>query len=252
MFAPSLATDKVVQVKSNEKTQELLKATYFEISSSTLDLTQELEKSIHFEISSPTLEKTQELANSTHSEVSSFTSDKTQVPKKSTHLDIISPASNMSECAETSVSTQGLKFSTQNLSPLPLATPKNEFKRTRKRGETGHLNSTPNIQELKDKVIENDNKKKEKKTSIVKKEKTVRKSKRKMSLEKKGCSDASNTSTNKNNFVSDAACLFCEELYSQSYSKEPWICCQKCNSWCHFLCAGADKKRKKFTCELCL
>ena len=164
MFAPSLTTEKVEQFKSNEKTQKLLKATYFEISSSTLDLTQKLEKSIHFEISSPTLEKTQELEksihfeissptlekkqeleNSTHSEVSSFTSDKTQEPKKSTHLDINSPASNMSGCAETSVSTQGLKFSIQNLSPLPLATPKNEFKRTRKRGKTGHLNSTPNI-----------------------------------------------------------------------------------------------------------
>ena len=57
MFAPSLTTEKVVQVKSNEKTQKLLKATYFEISSSALDLTQKLEKSIHFEISSPTLEK---------------------------------------------------------------------------------------------------------------------------------------------------------------------------------------------------
>ena len=112
------------------------------------------------------------------------------------------------------------------MSPLLLATPKNEFKRTRKRGKTGHLNSTPNIQEFKD----NDNKKKEKKTSIVKKEKTVRKSKRKMLLEKKSCSDASYTSTNKNDFVSDTACLFCEELYSQSYSKEPWNCCQKCNS----------------------
>ena len=71
------------------------------------------------------------------------------------------------------------------MSLLPLATPKNEFKITRKRGKTGHLNSTPNIQELKDKVIENDNKKKEKKTSIVKKEKIVRQSKRKMLLEKK-------------------------------------------------------------------
>ena len=35
---PSLTTEKVEQVKSNQKTQELLKATYFEISSSTLDL----------------------------------------------------------------------------------------------------------------------------------------------------------------------------------------------------------------------
>ena len=90
----------------------------------------------------------------------------------------------MSGCAETSVSTQGLKFSIQNSSPLPLATPKNEFKRTRKRGKTRHLNSTPIIQELKDKTIENDNKKKEKKTSIVKKEKTV-KVKEKCYLKKK-------------------------------------------------------------------
>ena len=51
----------------------------------------------------------------------------------------------MSGCAETFVSTQGLKFSKQNLSPLPLATPKNEFKRTRKHGKSGNLNSTPNI-----------------------------------------------------------------------------------------------------------
>ena len=98
----------------------------------------------------------------------------------------------MSGCAETSVSTQGLKFRIKIFSPLSLATPIKFFA---------------------------------KQTSCIR---------------------------YKNDFVSDTACLFCEELYSQSYSNEPWICCQKCNSWCHCLCAGVDKKGKKFICELCL
>ncbi|XP_065642153.1 leucine-rich repeat serine/threonine-protein kinase 2 [Hydra vulgaris] len=87
MFALSLTTEQVEIFKNNEKTQELHKASHFEISSSTLNLRQEFEKSTNFEISSPTLDLTQELEKSTHFEISSYTLGKTQELESSEHTE---------------------------------------------------------------------------------------------------------------------------------------------------------------------
>ncbi|KAL4720341.1 hypothetical protein ACJJTC_010033 [Scirpophaga incertulas] len=49
----------------------------------------------------------------------------------------------------------------------------------------------------------------------------------------------------------DPACIYCNELFSQSRPKEHWVKCQLCSNWCHTLCAGIPARKKQFICELC-
>lgn len=51
---------------------------------------------------------------------------------------------------------------------------------------------------------------------------------------------------------SGAACIYCNELFSQSKPKELWVRCQLCSKWCHTLCASVLRKTKQYICELCL
>lgn len=41
----------------------------------------------------------------------------------------------------------------------------------------------------------------------------------------------------------DAACIFCEQLYSEDNTGQVWVQCLSCEQWAHSECAGADKKR---------
>ncbi|KAI4455717.1 hypothetical protein MML48_9g00017989 [Holotrichia oblita] len=50
----------------------------------------------------------------------------------------------------------------------------------------------------------------------------------------------------------DAACIYCNSLFSASRSREKWIRCQQCLKWCHSTCAGVNYNIKMFTCELCI
>lgn len=58
--------------------------------------------------------------------------------------------------------------------------------------------------------------------------------------------------TMNNDDDSDAACIYCNELFTRGRAGELWISCQLCSQWCHVECAGVEKKTKMFTCELCL
>lgn len=49
---------------------------------------------------------------------------------------------------------------------------------------------------------------------------------------------------------SDAECLMCGELYSESRSGEQWIECQQCNNWCHEACTSGETSRG-FVCDFC-
>ena len=49
----------------------------------------------------------------------------------------------------------------------------------------------------------------------------------------------------------DAACIYCNLLYSLSRAGEDWICCQNCREWCHSMCADVSRGIKSFICELC-
>ncbi|CAH1100674.1 unnamed protein product [Psylliodes chrysocephalus] len=59
-----------------------------------------------------------------------------------------------SEAASSSTFIRKVKFTIQEVSPLPVAAPKHEANRGRKRGKCGLLNSTPDIEELKNQADE--------------------------------------------------------------------------------------------------
>lgn len=141
------------------------------------------------------------------------------------------------------LSPKKLKYSIEELSPLPQAVPGSSKKRNRKPSKKGHINSTPDIDELKREADDKTRKEREK---------LSRKTKRKIVVEKE-MNDGSNDGEIQDfeDDEDDVGCLYCNDLYSRSKSKEAWISCQKCRSWCHCECAGVDKRVKKFVCELC-
>lgn len=49
----------------------------------------------------------------------------------------------------------------------------------------------------------------------------------------------------------DCPCLYCNDLFSRSKSKEAWLQCQLCQKWAHADCAGVPRKAKIFICEIC-
>lgn len=49
----------------------------------------------------------------------------------------------------------------------------------------------------------------------------------------------------------DSPCIYCNELYSWSVSKELWFQCHICKKWAHAECAGVDRTAKMFICEIC-
>ncbi|GBM30522.1 hypothetical protein AVEN_228039-1, partial [Araneus ventricosus] len=38
---------------------------------------------------------------------------------------------------------------------------------------------------------------------------------------------------------SDDACIFCNDLYSNSKNREGWIQCNRCRGWSHEACSNA-------------
>lgn len=51
---------------------------------------------------------------------------------------------------------------------------------------------------------------------------------------------------------SDVPCIYCNDLFSRSKSREKWIRCQKCKEWDHADYAGVSRKTNCFICEACL
>lgn len=49
----------------------------------------------------------------------------------------------------------------------------------------------------------------------------------------------------------DVPCVYCNELYSRSASKERWIRCEVCLNWADNLCAGIKPTTKRFICDVC-
>ena len=61
-------------------------------------------------------------------------------------------------------------------------------------------------------------------------------------MPKRKCQDEDN---------SDAECVMCGELYSESRSGEIWIECEQCKNWCHEACTSGETSRG-FVCDFCL
>ncbi|KAB0803136.1 hypothetical protein PPYR_00106 [Photinus pyralis] len=136
------------------------------------------------------------------------------------------------------------KESLLQISPMPIApAPQDGLRKKRKRGTTGVLNTSPAITAAQ--LAEAEKKEKERRKTLRKKHETVR------SLFDNS-EDEEEVEIFESDHESDAACLYCNELFSISKKGEHWIRCQKCNSWCHTECAGVDRKIKVFKCELCI
>ncbi|KAK9708815.1 hypothetical protein QE152_g27009 [Popillia japonica] len=111
-------------------------------------------------------------------------------------------------------------------------------RKSRKRQGTSVLNSTPNLEEAKEK----------RKPKLEVPEKRKRAVKRKVLEESESETDKEPFSADEED---DSACIYCTELYKFSKKGELWLCCCSCQKWAHAQCAGLDKKTKIFVCELC-
>lgn len=127
----------------------------------------------------------------------------------------------------------------RDIFPLPVAPSKSTSNKRRKPSKQGVLNSTPELAIAKAIAAE-------------KEEKARRKSARQ--VKKKVLQDDSSNDempVESNDDDDDDACLYCNELFSLSRSREKWIRCQDCNKWCHSECAGVSNKVKQFICDIC-
>ncbi|KAJ4430288.1 hypothetical protein ANN_22500 [Periplaneta americana] len=61
-----------------------------------------------------------------------------------------------------------------------------------------------------------------------------------------------NTSSEEEGEEDNAACIYCNELFSNSKSEEGWVKCHKCSEWAHEQCAGIDDEDdERYTCDFC-
>ena len=60
------------------------------------------------------------------------------------------------------------------------------------------------------------------------------------------------TSSEEEGADNDTACIYCNELFSNSKSEEGWVKCYKCNEWGHEQCAGIDNDDDApYKCDFC-
>ncbi|KAK9680832.1 hypothetical protein QE152_g38788 [Popillia japonica] len=127
-----------------------------------------------------------------------------------------------------------------DLSPLPIGpfVSGQGKRKQRKRNKTTVLNSTPNIEELKEKTI--------KKIVSEKRKRTVT---RKILLE----TDTEEEDPFANDEEDDCSCIYCTDQYRLFKPREIWLKCGTCKNWAQTDadCAGVDKKTKVFVCEIC-
>lgn len=147
------------------------------------------------------------------------------------------------------------------LSPVPHVEEKVQKRKSRTQ-KSGILTQSPLIAEMKEKARKK-KEKENKKTGHQKKkekEKEVEESKGSRELRKVGrklFSSLGNEEESDKDFSgdeddNDVACLYCNDLFSRSKSKEKWLRCMTCSKWCHADCSGLSPRTESFICELCL
>ncbi|CAG9814227.1 unnamed protein product [Phaedon cochleariae] len=122
-----------------------------------------------------------------------------------------------------------LSVSIQQISPLPTVSELSTKRRKpRKKGKMGVINSTPDIEE--EKSVENVKRQKER-------EKLARAANRKLEATDEPDVECTQINHEQDDDAEDVACLYCNEFYSWSKSKELWLKCQLCSLWAHAACA---------------
>lgn len=139
------------------------------------------------------------------------------------------------------IRSQSQNISIQDISPLPVSSVATKNRKPRKGGKYGVLNNTPEIEIAKAAIVE-------KEAATLRK--SARAAKRKLVVVEESEEEIEGFPL-EDHEEDDAACLYCNDLYSFSRLNEDWIRCQKCNQWCHSECAGVNKRVKQFTCDVC-
>lgn len=139
------------------------------------------------------------------------------------------------------ISSQSPNISIQDISSLPVCCAATKNRKPRNGGKYGVLNSTPEVEIAKAAIVE-------KEAATLRK--SARAAKKRLVIVEENEEETEGFPVDDHE-EDDAACLYCNELYSFSRSNEHWILCQKCNQWCHCECAGVSRRVKQFTCDIC-
>lgn len=138
---------------------------------------------------------------------------------------------------QTKVSVSSVSDILKEITPMPI---QRKTRNISKKGKLGVINNTPDIIEKKEEF---------RKRKIEEERKAAKRAKKNINTILEDSDEEMFPDFDDNS--SDAACLYCNELYSNSKRKDFWIRCQMCSAWCHTDCAGVDKRIKLFTCDLC-
>lgn len=131
----------------------------------------------------------------------------------------------------------------QDICPFPVfKTTENVPMVGRRKGKAKILTSTPNKEELEASISA-----KVKTTKVAQVKKQVFNKKRKRSSSSSSSEDDLVLSSDSED--SDAECLYCHKLWSESTGLGEWVKCQGCHRWAHVKCAGNPKKQ--FRCLAC-
>lgn len=154
--------------------------------------------------------------------------------------------------------------SPEDIMPIPHVGKLDTVRAQRKRGKTVILTDTPYKDELEE--IQNKRFAKESKKQAKTFKKTAKKDPRKRKINsiknvkarfdfssqrprqrRQSTSSSSSAVSNED----DAACLYCNDLYSES--TEGWVQCRKCRRWAHCSCAGEEEEDDEVyhICTLC-
>ncbi|KAI4471247.1 helix-turn-helix psq domain [Holotrichia oblita] len=191
---------------------------------------------------------------------------------KEQEQELVQHISEPQRAAATSEPTTDLPSTSFTVSPSVLRPPPREEKRIqnrndKRRGKTVILTSSPYKKELQDEEEDRKKKKAPKKTLMkdrtttmnIKENKEPNANGRRLNRMtvvsatnkiKRG-KGAESSSSEEEEEDSDEACIFCNELYSDSKQKEGWIQCSRCSGWAHETCSNAEEDDDTFECDFC-
>lgn len=152
-------------------------------------------------------------------------------------------SSNLDRNNNDNKSHETKNISVADLSPIPTTS---QTRRTnRRKGKYGVLNSTPEIVLAKQLVAE-------KEAAFRRKSaRAAKQIKKRITVDSDPSEEHIKDMQIETDDEEDAACIFCNELFSRSRTRETWLRCQVCNKWAHAECAGVSKSSKRFICDIC-
>lgn len=157
---------------------------------------------------------------------------------------------------ETQACSLSFRISPKILMPLPKETERiKKRKNDKRRGKTAVLTSSPYKAELEAeervKIEKEKNQKQNKpKRALFKKSSEHNAVNPKVQKGKKRKVEETMISSDEEQNADDA-CIFCNELYTDSKGKEGWIQCGSCRGWAHEACSNAEEGDNIFICDFC-